>query len=220
MPAAVRQERNLNVKHYPNVISDTLPLLPINGRDETLYDHLDHDEVVFLDADCAQNDKMYADHLRRELLLEQQCLLENAQYPGITEADGHFYFLLQWDTSNDIDCLHGITIDFEAFCISKIEYEQIFTPSSYECVADSIPNYNGVWFFDDIEGDINDGLYSSPYFDANNLIVYVVDTATNLQHEHFDHIPNGNKEYVGTYYSSDTNEDHGTHVTLSEIGCH
>ena len=214
-----RNHRGLNRRHYANVIDQSLSLSPINGRDETSYDHGDHDEVIFLDKECCAHDGSYANHLRKELILEQQCLVENKHVSGIRTIDDDFYFFLQWDTNNAEDCLDGMSIDFESFCISKIEYEQTVSISnSYGCVAERMPTDSGAWWMDDIDGDNKEGTYSSPYFDANNLIVYVVDTVVNLEHEHFDHIPDANKEYLGTVYVGDTNGDHGTHVTGSIVG--
>ena len=70
----------LNQHHFDGVINDTLPLLPINGKDDSLYDHADHDEIVFLDKECARN-VSYADYLRRQLLLTESCLHENKYLP-------------------------------------------------------------------------------------------------------------------------------------------
>jgi len=218
--SAARAVRELNLEHFSNVIDSVLPLEPVGGRDETLYDHLERDEVVFLDKECARNSS-YADHLRRELLLEQRCLHENGNLPGIVEGADYYHFYLQWNSSKAIDCGNGVTIDFEAFCISMIEFEPIVTAvDGGECRAEHIPNEGGAWFFDDIEGDIDDGVYSSPFFGSEqNLIVYVLDTYTLLSHEHFAHIPDGNKQYLGDRNVAD-GSNHGTHVAGSMVGRH
>merc|ERR1719334_2251701 len=100
-----------------------------------------------------------------------------------------------------------------------IEYEQIVNVTDYSCDTETVSNLVGLWWMDDIEGDENDDEYSYPMFDANNLIVYVIDTATNLEHEHFDHISDSNKEYLGTI-TNYTGDNHGTHVTGSIVGQH
>lgn len=208
---------DLNQENFENVMDVSLPLTPIGGRDETLYDHSEHNEVVFLDKACARNET-YADKLRQKLLLEQRCLLENQALPGIVDGEDYFHFYLQWNTSNAVDCTDGAVIDFMAFCISFIEYEPLLSPAGFfQCRAEDVPSDNGAWFLDDIEGDENDGVYSSPFFNANNLIVYVVDTYTLLDHEHFDHIPDENKEYLGNYNTAD-GMSHGSHVTGSLVG--
>merc|ERR1719242_116159 len=75
-------ERGLNQEHFENVLDVSLPLLPIGGRNETLYDHSDHDEVVFMDKECARNES-YADYLRQQLLLTETCLHENEYLPQV-----------------------------------------------------------------------------------------------------------------------------------------
>jgi len=216
IPQSARTGRGLNIDRYPNVIDGVRTLTPINGRDETVYDHLDHDEVVYLDAHCAKN-KSYAEHLRLELFAEQECFIENEHVSNVTAMGDYFFFFLHWDSSNTDDCADGVVIDFEAFCISMIEYEQIVNVTDYSCDTETVSNWVGLWWMDDIEGDEGDGEYSYPMFDANNLIVYVIDTATNLEHEHFDHIPAANKEYLGTT-TDYTGSNHGTHVTGSIVG--
>jgi len=208
----------LNQDHFDGVISGPHPLLPINGTDETLYDHSDHDEIVFMDKDCARNES-YADYLRRQLLLSENCLIENEWVPQVVEDAQYYHFYLQWNESNADDCLDGVIIDFEAFCISKIEYEHLYqAESSYECQ----PAQDGwwtsyIWWMDDIEGNSNDGGYSWPEFDTNNLIVYVMDSRVNLDHEHFDHIPDANKQHIGVDPLAGIG-DHGTHVAGSIVG--
>jgi len=215
--AVYGNDRQLNQEQFENVLTISQPLLPVGGRDETLYDHAEHDEVVFLDKACARN-VSYADHLRVELLSEQRCFHENEVLPGIVGGQEYYHFYLQWNSSNAIDCANGVVIDFEAFCISFIEFEPVMTVADEgECRGTAIPNEDGTWFLDDFEGDTNDGIYSSPYFDDNNLIVYVVDTYTDLSHEHFDHIPDSKKKYLGTRNDPFAN-DHGTHVTGSIVG--
>ena len=195
----------LNQDHFDGVINGNLPLLPINGMDETLYDHSEHDEIVFMDKQCARN-QSYADYLRRQLLLTENCLHENEYLPQVVEDAEYYHFYLQWNESNADDCLDGVTIDFEAFCISKIEFEKLYyAASSYECQSEQMAD----WWMDDIEGNDNDGWYSWPEFDVNNLIVYVLDTRVNLDHEHFDHIPAANKQYIGTANPKAGDNDHG-----------
>jgi len=208
-------DRGLNQEHYANVLDVTQPLLPVGGRDETLYDHAEHDEVVFMDKECVW-DESRADHLRRELLLEQRCFYENEVLPGIVDGEDYYHFYLKWNTSEAIDCANGVTIDFEAFCISFIEYEPMLTLDDL-CWETNIPNEDGVWFMDDIEGGTDDGVYSYPFFADNNLIVYVADTYTLLGHEHFDHIPSLYKKYLGNNNVAD-GLDHGTHVTGLIVG--
>ena len=212
IPNAHRLRRRLNILPFPNVLEQTLPLLPINGRSLDSYDHVDSDVVIFLDAECAGS-KSNANHLRQELLNEQDCYLENDHIPGIVTKDDSFYFFLQRDTTKNSDCLDEGLIDLEAFCISKIEYEQQFFPSSAnvpDCVDYAIdPTVEGTWWFDDINGDLNLPVYQVPMWDESNVLVYVVDTAVNLKHEHFDHIPDANKEILGKVYANDSSDDHG-----------
>ena len=210
-------ERGLNQEHFENVLDISQPLLPIGGRDETLYDHSDHNEVVFLDKECARNES-YADHLRRELLLEQRCLFENDHLPGIVNGDNYYHFYLQWNDSNAVDCTQGVVIDFEAFCISFIEYEPILHPEGYQCSSKGQPEES--WWMDDITGDFGDtqnDIYSFPTFDDFNLIVYVVDTYTRLDHDQFAYI--NNKEYLGdTTLADGSLAHHGTLVTGLIVG--
>ena len=213
-------ERGLNQEHFENVLDVSLPLLPIGGRDETLYDHAEHDEVVFLDKECARNES-YADHLRRELLLEQRCFFENAILPGIVDGDNYYHFYLQWNDSNAVDCTQGVTIDFEAFCISMIEYEPIFYRDDlrYECDSEPAPTEDGTWWINDITaGSANQDDYYYPYViedDDFNLIVYVVDTLVMLDHEHFEHIRD--KKYLGDHDPT-LYDHHGTHVAGLIVG--
>ena len=214
-------ERGLNLEHFENVLNVSLPLLPIGGRDETLYDHAEHDEVVFLDKECARNES-YADHLRRELLLEQRCLFENAILPGIVDGDNYYHFYLQWNDSNAVDCTQGVTIDFEAFCISFIEYEPILYRDDllYSCISEEPPTGDGTWWINHITGQKNQDDYYFPRVteDADfNLIVYVVDTLVMLDHDHFAHI--SQKEYLGAH-DPRLYDHHGTHVAGLIVGRH
>ena len=120
IPNAHRLRRRLNILPFPNVLDQTLPLFPINGRDADSYDHIDSDVVIFLDAECAGSESN-ANHLRQELLNEQHCFLENRHIPGIVTKDDSFYFFLEKDVQNS-DCSDEALIDLEAFCISKIEH--------------------------------------------------------------------------------------------------
>merc|ERR1711892_151536 len=105
--------------------------------------------------------------------------------------------------------MDDIAIDFEAYCISKIEFEPIVHEegAAMQCVDYSIPSNDfGAWFLDDIQGDPNGftanyydgGTYSAPYFKDNNVVIYVLDSVVNLDHAHFSHIPAANKETLGT----------------------
>ena len=212
-------ERGLNQEHFIHVMDVSAPLLPIGGRNETLYDHAERDEVVFLDKECARNES-YADHLRRELLVEQRCLFENDHLPGIVDGDNYYHFYLKWNDSNAVDCTQGVVIDFEAFCISFIEYEPIYHQYdiNYECNAEDAPDNAGSWWMDDITGN-GDGVYSFPKFDLDdfNLIVYVVDGLPMLAHEHFDHIDGLHKRYLVGYDPTEMS-DHGTHVAGLIVG--
>jgi len=126
VPTEERLRRRLNTESFANTLSEVAPLLPINGADEQLYDHAEHDEVVFLDPQCARN-ASYADILRQRLIDEEKdCLIENPFSPHALSTDDYFYFYLKWNTDNAENCAAGVIIDFEAYCISKIEYEPIF----------------------------------------------------------------------------------------------
>ena len=118
VPTEERVRRRLNTEPFAGTLSVIAPLLPINGTDETLYDHAEHDEVVFLDAQCARN-ASYAEHLRQLLIEEEDddCLIENPFMPYALSTDDYFYFYLKWNANNAEDCAAGITIDFEAFCM-------------------------------------------------------------------------------------------------------
>ena len=77
VPTEERTRRRLNTESFENTLTEIGPLKPINGVDETLYDHSDHDEIVYLDAECARNSS-YANFLRQRLLEEEdECLVAN-----------------------------------------------------------------------------------------------------------------------------------------------
>jgi len=103
---------------------------------------------------------------------------------------------------------------------------QIPTAPSLECVWSEVPEE--AWFFDAIQGDdAITGKYASPRFVQDNLIVYVIDRAVNLEHEHFSHLADENKVSLDVYtptlwvdhaQSLDHRNAHGTHVAGSIVG--
>jgi subtilisin family serine protease len=216
---ATRVRRRLNTVPHENVLSEIAPLLPVADEDETLVNRDGHNEVIYMDKTCA-GDADRARHLFASLLEdEDDCLVANSINAVLNENYDDYFFFLEWVNNAgapDEDCVNGIEIDMEAYCISRVEFEQIYELDATHrpfCAPQSGPWWNLRQLDDESDFPAAYTGYHYSNFQDEQLNVYVLDEAVNINHDEFSHLTT--KQILGGYGQSG---NHGTHVSGTIIG--